>query len=254
MTITFGGALSQTDEPDGEVVDTKTEVEETSPLEGTPTAMLREMYLKAQRPNEGLSGAYARMADALKASRGPDKSQMWLSLAAALGKPTRTGSFGETVGNAAEALGTYKSARTEAKQKGALGLAELEYKYAADQDAATQKQGLEAMKLLSKMQGGGSLNANEKLRLGYALRLYPEKTREQIISEGLLYSGAVDKRVNALPTEVAATNFGTELEVVVPDAPVSKTLQDARDAIKAGANVAEVKRRLSKLGISPDDL
>ena len=167
---------------------------------------------------------------------------------------TRTGSFGETVGNAAEALGTYRSARSEAKQKGALGLAELEYKYAADQDAATQKQGLEAMKLLSKMQGGGSLNANEKLRLGYALRLYPEKTREQIISEGLLYSGAVDARVNALPTEVAATNSGTELEVVVPDAPVSKTLQQAREAIKAGANRVEVLRRLERLRIPTDGL
>jgi hypothetical protein len=95
------------------------------------------------------------MADALKASRGPDKSQRWFSLAAALGKPTRTGAFGETLGNAAEALGAYTGARSEAKQKGALGLAELEYKYAADQDAATQKQGLEAMKLLAKGKNGG---------------------------------------------------------------------------------------------------
>ena len=246
------GALSQTDEPDGEVIDT--EVEETSPLDGYSPDMLKAMVLKAQRPNEGLSTAYTRMADALKASRGPDKSQMWFSLAAALGKPTRTGAFGETLGNAAEALGAYTGARSEAKQKGALGLAELEYKYAADQDAATQKQGLEAMKLLSKMQGGGSLNANEKLRLGYALRLYPEKTREQIISEGLMYSGAVDARVNALPTEVAATNYGTELEVVVPDAPVSKTLQQAREAIKAGANRVEVLRRLERLRIPTDGL
>jgi hypothetical protein len=246
------GALSQTDEPDGEVIDT--EVEETSPLGGYSPDMLKAMVLKAQRPNEGLSTAYARMADALKASRGPDKSQMWLSLAAALGKPTRTGAIGEVIGNAAEALGTYRSARTEAKQKGALGLAELEYKYAADQDAATQKQGLEAMKLLSKMQGGGSLNANEKLRLGYALRLYPEKTREQIISEGLLYSGAVDARVNNLPTDVAATNSGFEREVSVPDAPVSETLAKARAAIAKGANRGAVLRRLEILGIPTDGL
>ena len=136
------GALSQTEEPDGEVIDT--EVEETSPLDGYSPDMLKGMVLKAQRPNEGLSAAYARMAEALKASRGPDKSQMWFSLAAALGKPTRTGAFGETIGNAAEALGAYRGARNEAKQKGDLGLAELEYKYAAEQDAATQKQGLEA--------------------------------------------------------------------------------------------------------------
>jgi hypothetical protein len=110
------------------------------------------------------------------------------------------------------------------------------------------------MKLLAKGKAGGSLNANEKLRLGYALRLYPEKTREQIISEGLLYSGAVDARVNALPTEVAATNSGTELEVVVPDAPVSKTLQQARAAIKAGANRVEVLRRLERLRIPTDGL
>lgn len=209
MTITFGGALSQTDEPDGEVVDTKTEVEETSPLEGTPTAMLREMYLKAQRPNEGLSTAYARMADALKASRGPDKSQMWLSLAAALGKPTRTGSFGETVGNAAEALGTYRSARTEAKQKGALGLAELEYKYAADQDAATQKQGLEAMKLLAKGKTGKLVeDSDQRTRLGVARNAFPGVPDDVLVRENKLYS----KEVERLMARIYAAKAGYEPE------------------------------------------
>lgn len=191
------GALSQTDEPDGEVIDT--EVEETSPLDGYSPDMLKAMVLKAQRPNEGLSGAYARMADALKASRGPDKSQMWLSLAAALGKPTRTGSFGETIGNTAEALGAYKSARSEAKQKGALGLAELEYKYAADQDAATQKRGLEAMKLLAKGKTGKlTEDSDQRLRLGLARNAFPGVPDDVLVAENKLYSPQVQKRMEGI--------------------------------------------------------
>lgn len=51
------------------------------------------------------------------------KSEMWFKLAAALGAPTRTGTFGETLGNAAGALGEYKKdARAEAVNKLQLAL------------------------------------------------------------------------------------------------------------------------------------
>ncbi len=51
------------------------------------------------------------------------KSEMWFKLAAALGAPTKTGSFGETLGNAAGALGEYKKdARAEAVNKLQLAL------------------------------------------------------------------------------------------------------------------------------------
>jgi hypothetical protein len=51
------------------------------------------------------------------------KSEMWFKLAAALGAPTKTGTFGETLGNAAGALGEYKKdARAEAVNKLQLAL------------------------------------------------------------------------------------------------------------------------------------
>ena len=47
---------------------------------------------------------------------GPSESEKWLALAAALGQPTKTGAFGESLGNAAQALGKYKSAAREAEE------------------------------------------------------------------------------------------------------------------------------------------
>ena len=210
------GALSQTEEPDGEVIDT--EVEETSPLDGYSPDTLKGMVLKAQRPNEGLSAAYARMAEALKASRGPDKSQMFLSLAAALGKPTRTGAFGETIGNAAEALGAYRGARNEAKQKGDLGLAELEYKYAAEQDAATQKQGLEALKLLSKGSTGKlTEDSDQRLRLGLARNAFPGVPDEVLVQTNKLYSPEVQRRMEGI--YAAKAGYPPEEDLDAPTAP-----------------------------------
>lgn len=48
---------------------------------------------------------------------GPSDSEKWLAIAAALGQPTRTGSFGESLGNVAQTLGAQKSARREAEEK-----------------------------------------------------------------------------------------------------------------------------------------
>jgi len=54
----------------------------------------------------------------LRAQRvGPSKSEKWLALAAALGQPTKTGAFGETLGNVAQTLGKYKAAGREAEQE-----------------------------------------------------------------------------------------------------------------------------------------
>ena len=48
---------------------------------------------------------------------GPSDSEKWLAIAAALGQPTRTGSFGESLGNVAKTLGEQRSARREAEEK-----------------------------------------------------------------------------------------------------------------------------------------
>ena len=48
---------------------------------------------------------------------GPSDSEKWLAIAAALGQPTRTGAFGESLGNLAKTLGEQRSARREAEEK-----------------------------------------------------------------------------------------------------------------------------------------
>jgi hypothetical protein len=48
---------------------------------------------------------------------GPTSSEKWLSIAAALGQPTKTGAFGESLGNLARSLAETKSAQREAEEK-----------------------------------------------------------------------------------------------------------------------------------------
>jgi len=58
-------------------------------------------------------------------SAGPDNAEMAFRIAAALGKPTRTGSFGESLGNVAETTGDILSQRRKANQE----LEDLNLKY-----------------------------------------------------------------------------------------------------------------------------
>ena len=62
-------------------------------------------------------------------SAGPDSAEMAFRLAAAFGKPTRTGGFGETLGNVAEA--TAESLATQRKSKQELEDLTLKYDLAA---------------------------------------------------------------------------------------------------------------------------
>lgn len=48
---------------------------------------------------------------------GPSNAEKWFAIAAALGQPTRTGSFGESLGNLNKALYETKSAQREAQEK-----------------------------------------------------------------------------------------------------------------------------------------
>ena len=48
---------------------------------------------------------------------GPSDAERWFAIAAALGKPTRTGSFGESLGNLGEVLGEQQAARRKAAEE-----------------------------------------------------------------------------------------------------------------------------------------
>ena len=84
---------------------------------------------------------------------GPSDSEKWLAIAAALGQPTRTGSFGESLGNLAQTLGAQKSARREAEEKRDLMLE----KYGLDV-------GTERLRLLQS----GATQAGQTLRAAMA--------------------------------------------------------------------------------------
>jgi hypothetical protein len=84
---------------------------------------------------------------------GPSDSEKWLAIAAALGQPTRTGAFGESLGNVAKTLGEQRSARREAEEKRDLMLE----KYGLDV-------GTERLRLLQ----AGATQANQMARAAAA--------------------------------------------------------------------------------------
>ena len=108
---------------------------------------------------------------------GPSDSEKWLAIAAALGQPTRTGAFGESLGNVAKTLGEQKSARREAEEKRDLMLE----KYGLDV-------GTERLRLLQTgaTQAGQTLRAAgaAKNRDPYAGAVYDPDTKSWVFRPG----------------------------------------------------------------------
>jgi hypothetical protein len=108
---------------------------------------------------------------------GPSDSEKWLAIAAALGQPTRTGSFGESLGNVAKTLGEQKSARREAEEKRDLMLE----KYGLDV-------GTERLRLLQSgvTQAGQTLRAAmaAKNKDPYAGAVYDPDTKSWVFRPG----------------------------------------------------------------------
>lgn len=109
--------------PDAEEVTMDGEDTETAmPTGGLDYAQAQQDYdLASQKVRDQiqshidvLEGARGKLRDRRV---GPSDSEKWLAIAAALGQPTRTGSFGESLGNVAQTLGAQKSARREAEEK-----------------------------------------------------------------------------------------------------------------------------------------
>ena len=79
---------------------------------GGLSALQSQLAVMRNKELESRQKSWDMVAQRLEKSR-PSKAEMWFSLASALGQPTKTGSFGETLGNTAEALG--KSAAEDRK-------------------------------------------------------------------------------------------------------------------------------------------
>jgi hypothetical protein len=96
-------------------------------------------------------------------SAGPDQAEVAFRIAAAFGKPTRTGSFGESIGNVAEASSGALAERRKANQE----LEDLNLKYqlaSADTKTEGQKAQIGALSALSKSTPRDRLTEIEKLQ------------------------------------------------------------------------------------------
>jgi len=98
--------------------------------------------------------ALEKARDNLRAQRaGPGSAERLLSIAAALGQPTRTGSFGETLGNLGAVLSSQEKARREA---------------AAENAALAEKYGMQIGNERLRLLMQGETGAREGLRASLA--------------------------------------------------------------------------------------
>ena len=106
------------------------EMDDVSPLAAMPmqdSDLAATISKRQQERDRRIQQVYEQAEARLRAQPvGPDKSEKWLALAAALGRPTRSGSIGETIGNASEALLGYQQAQTKAERERDSQLSELQ--------------------------------------------------------------------------------------------------------------------------------
>lgn len=205
-------------------------------------------------------------------SAGPDQAEVAFRVAAALGKPTRTGSFGESLGNLAETASGALAERRKASQE----LEDLNLKYqlaSADTKTEGQKAQIGALSALARStprdrlteieklqevvddpKAGDSAKKNAQARITYlTTRPTPAaKTSEidQLIAKindpelsddtKALYKKRLDK-LSHIPPDAKTTNE------------IDQLLEKINDPNVSPANKAVYKQRLNKLNyIAPE--
>jgi hypothetical protein len=165
-------------------------------------------------------------------SAGPDQAEMAFRLAAALGKPTRTGGFGETLGNVAETTGDVLSQRRKATQE----LEDLNLKYqlaAADVKGEGQKAQIGALSALARSTPRDRLTEIEKL--------------QEVIDDPSAKEGAkknAQARITYLTTRATPAAKTNEID---------QLLEKINDPNVSAANKAVYKQRLNKLNYIPSE-
>jgi hypothetical protein len=162
-------------------------------------------------------------------SSGPDQAEVAFRLAAALGKPTRTGSFGETLSNVAETTTEALAQRRKANRE----LEDLNLKYqlaSVDSKSEGQKAQIGALSALARSAPKDRLTEIEKM--------------QEIIDDPRANPTAkknAQARVTYLTTRPAASKT-TEIE---------KLLEKINDPAVSPSNKAAYKQRLNKLSYIP---
>lgn len=162
-------------------------------------------------------------------SAGPDQAEIAFRLAAAFGKPTRTGSFGETLSNVAETTSEALSQR----RKGAQELEDLNLKYqlaSADTKGEGQKAQIGALSALARSAPRDRLTEIEKL--------------QEVIEDPKSTKGAKDNaqaRITYLTTRPSAVKTNE----------IDQLLEKINDPAVSPSNKAVYKQRLNKLNYIP---
>jgi hypothetical protein len=131
----------------------------------------------------------AARADIRNKRVGPSDAEKWFAIAAALGQPTRTGSFGETVGNLGTLLSKYSGEKRTAEEERALKERELEMKAGMGQLQLLQGDTRSARELL-----GVSLKQDEARRKASQ----PIFRGTETLKDGMIVAIYEDPRTGAL--------------------------------------------------------
>lgn len=129
----------------------------TSPLDfATLSGMARDADVKVQEQIKNYRDMLAAGTKRMREQRiGPSNSEFLFSLAQALGKPTRTGKFGERIGLLAGTLGGQESARREAELARADTLEKLGLKGAEFELGAAQTRAKALSDLMARQMAAG---------------------------------------------------------------------------------------------------
>ena len=165
-------------------------------------------------------------------SAGPDSAEVAFRLAAALGKPTRTGGFGETIGNVAEATAESLASQRKSKQE----LEDLSLKYdlaASDVQGEKYKTQVGALSALARSTPKDRLTEIEKM--------------QEIIDDPRANQKAKDNaqaRITYLTTRPSSAPKTTEVE---------KLIDKINDPNTPASSKAILRQRLNKLNyIAPE--
>ena len=165
-------------------------------------------------------------------SAGPDSAEMAFRLAAAFGRPTKTGGFGETLGNVAEATAESLASQRKTKQE----LEDLTLKYdlaASDVQGEKYKTQVGALSALARSTPKDRLTEIEKM--------------QEIIDDPRANQKAKDNaqsRITYLTTRPSSAPKATEVE---------KLIDKINDPNTPASSKAILKQRLNKLNyIAPE--
>jgi len=165
-------------------------------------------------------------------SAGPDSAEVAFRLAAALGKPTRTGGFGETLGNVAEATAESLASRRKSQQE----LEDLSLKYelaASDVQGEKYKTQVGALSALARSTPKDRLTEVEKLQ-----EVIDDPTSNQKAKDN------AQARITYLTTRPSSAPKSTEVE---------KLIEKINDPTTPAASKKLYQQRLNKLNyIAPE--